>query len=213
MAEARAGLAEQFDDMPQQVTASTLGMWTFLATEILFFGALFLSYVIYRHTYPAAFAEAGRHTKIIHGTINTALLLTSSLTMSLAIHAAQKGQNRPLVRLLLLTLFLGCCFLAVKGLEYKSDIDEHLVPGARFAHGIPVQGQIFWFLYWLMTGVHSLHLIAGIGLLAVIAWLASRQRFSERYHNPVVISGLYWHFVDVIWVWLYALFYLINRHA
>ena len=212
MADTRASLAEQFDDLPQQLEASTLGMWTFLATEILFFGALFLSYVIYRHTYSEAFAVAGRHVKILHGTINTALLLTSSLTMSLAIHAAQRGRNRPLRLFLLLTIFLGCCFLAVKGLEYTSDIHEHLVPGTGFSHELPVQAQIFWFLYWMMTGVHSLHLAVGIGLLAVITWLAGQNKFSERYHNPVLISGLYWHFVDVIWVWLYALFYLVNRH-
>ncbi len=212
MADSNSTVAEQFDDMPQQLEASTLGMWTFLATEILFFGALFLSYIIYRHTYSAEFAEASRHAKIIHGTINTGLLLTSSFTMSLGIHAAQKGRNRPLLGFLLVTIFLGCCFLGVKGLEYKSDIDEHLVPGQHFTHDLPVQGQIFWFLYWVMTGFHSLHLAVGLGVLAVIAWLAGRKRFSEQYHNPVLISGLYWHFVDVIWVWLYALFYLVNRH-
>lgn len=213
MADSSVAVAEQFDDMPQQLEASTMGMWTFLATEILFFGALFLSYIVYRHTYFQAFAEAAHHTKIIHGTINTALLLTSSYTMSLAIHSAQNGRNRPLVGFLLLTIFLGCCFLAVKGLEYKSDIDEHLVPGAHFTRSLPIQGQIFWFLYWMMTGVHSLHLLAGIGVLGVIAWMAARRKFSAYYHNPVIIAGLYWHFVDVIWVWLYALIYLINRHG
>jgi cytochrome c oxidase subunit III len=213
MADAHASLAEQFDDMPQQLEASTLGMWTFLATEILFFGALFLSYVVYRHSYFEAFAEAGRHVKILHGSINTALLMTSSFTMSLAIHAAQTGRNRPLFRFLSLTILLGCAFLAVKGLEYASDIHEHLVPGTHFTRELPVQGQIFWFLYWIMTGVHSVHLMAGIGVLGIIAWMAWRKRFSERYHNPVLISGLYWHFVDVIWVWLYALLYLVGRHG
>jgi len=212
MADTSAAVAEQFDDMPQQLEAATLGMWTFLATEILFFGALFLSYIIYRHTYWEAFAAAARHTKILHGTINTVLLLTSSFTMSLGIHAAQRGRNRPLLCFLLLTIFLGCCFLAVKGLEYKSDIAEHLVPGKHFQHDLPIQAQIFWFLYWMMTGVHSLHLIAGIGVLTVIAGMAARRKFSVEYHNPVIISGLYWHFVDVIWVWLYALLYLVNRH-
>ena len=119
MADSRNALAEQFDEMPQQLEAATLGMWTFLATEILFFGALFLSYIIYRHTYPQAFSEAGRHTDILYGTVNTALLLTSSLTMSLAIHSAQTGRHRPVVGFLLLTMFLGCCFLGVKGLELQ----------------------------------------------------------------------------------------------
>ena len=212
MADTNSAVAEQFDDMPQQLEASTLGMWTFLATEILFFGGLFLSYIVYRHTYFQAFAEASRHAKIIHGSINTALLLTSSLTMSLAIEAAQKGRNRPLLGFLLLTIFLGCCFLGVKGLEYKSDIGEHLVPGQHFTRDLPVQAQIFWFLYWIMTGFHSLHLAVGIGVLVIIARMAWRRKFSQHYHNPVLISGLYWHFVDVIWVWLYALIYLINRH-
>ncbi len=212
MANISGAVAEQFDDMPQQVEASTLGMWTFLASEILLFGALFLSYIVYRHTYWQAFAEASLHTKIIHGSINTGLLLTSSFTMSLAIHAAQKGRNRPLLSFLLTTIFLGCCFLAVKGLEYTSDIHEHLVPGRHFTPGLPPQAQIFWFLYWVMTGFHSLHLAVGIGVLAVVAWLASRRKFSANYFTPVLISGLYWHFVDVIWVWLYALIYLINRH-
>ncbi|HEX4120893.1 MAG TPA: cytochrome c oxidase subunit 3 [Verrucomicrobiae bacterium] len=212
MADAHPTLAEQFDDLPQQRNAALLGMWTFLATEVLFFGGLFLSYTIYRHAYYEAFEEAGRHVKILYGSINTALLLTSSLTMSLAIHSAQVGQQRLLVRFLRLTIFLGICFLVVKGMEYKSDIDEHFVPGARFEHGLPAQAQIFWFLYWIMTGVHSLHLLVGIGLLVVITWMARKGRFSEHYNNPVVISGLYWHFVDVIWVWLYALFYLVNRN-
>ncbi len=209
---ASEALAEQFDDLPQQLEASTLGMWTFLATEILFFGGLFLSYIVYRHTYPQAFADAAHHTKIIHGSINTGLLLTSSFTMSLAIHAAQKGRNAAVLGFLLLTMFLGCCFLGVKGLEYTSDIHEHLVPGRHFTHELGPQGQIFWFLYWMMTGLHSVHLVIGIGVLAVIAWMAFRQKFSAVYHNPVIISGLYWHFVDLIWVWLYALLYLINRH-
>jgi len=212
MADSNTVLAEQFDDLPQQLEAATLGMWTFLATEVLFFGGLFLSYIVYRHTYFEAFAQAGRHTKIIHGTINTALLLTSSLTMSLAIHASQRGRNRPLLGWLWLTIFLGCCFLALKGLEYKSDLDDQLVPGLHFNKSLPTQGQIFWFLYWMMTGFHSLHLVVGVGVLVVIAWLAWRERFSEAYHNPVLIAGLYWHFVDLIWVWLYALLYLINRH-
>jgi cytochrome c oxidase subunit 3 len=208
-----AALAEQFDDMPQQLEAAALGMWTFLATEILFFGGLFLSYIVYRHTYYQAFAEAGRHTEILFGSVNTALLLTSSFTMSLAVHAAQEGKNRSVLIFLVLTIFLGCCFLGVKGLEYRNDIHEHLVPGSHFTKELSAQGQIFWFLYWLMTGTHTVHLLIGIGVLGVMAWLAWRDTFSVAYQNPVIISGLYWHFVDFIWVWLYALLYLINRHA
>ncbi len=212
MAETPEFVAEQFDDPPQQLEAATLGMWAFLATEVLFFGGLFLSYIVYRHAYPNAFAQASRHTDLFFGTLNTALLLTSSLTMSLAIHAAQEARNRALVGLLLLTMIIGCAFLAVKGLEYRKDIHDHLVPGVHFDKTLPIQSQIFWYLYWLMTGVHSLHLAVAIGVLAVVAWSASRGKFSAGYHDPVIISGLYWHFVDMIWVWLYSLLYLVNRH-
>lgn len=212
MAETPEFVAEQFDDPPQQLEAATLGMWAFLATEVLFFGGLFLSYIVYRHAYPNAFAQGSRHTDLFFGTLNTALLLTSSLTMSLAIHAAQEARNRALVGLLLLTMIIGCAFLAVKGLEYRKDIHDQLVPGAHFDKTLPIQSQIFWYLYWLMTGVHSLHLAVAIGVLAVVTWSASRGKFSAGYHNPVIISGLYWHFVDMIWVWLYSLLYLVNRH-
>src|SRR6266576_1055700 len=148
MADTATPLAEQFDDMPQQKEASTLGMWTFLATEILFFGAMFLSYVVYRHAYPAAFAEASRHTIVLFGTVNTAILLTSSLTMALAVRAAQLNRGKSLFWFLVATLLLGCCFLAVKGLEYRADLTEHLWPGPHFRTGLPSQAQIFWFLYW-----------------------------------------------------------------
>src|SRR5205814_358824 len=173
MADAHAAIAEQFDDLPQQKEASTLGMWTFLATEVLFFGGMFLSYIIYRHLYPAAFAAASRHTIVLYGTVNTAILLTSSLTMALAVHAAQENKIKWLVRYLLLTVLLGCCFLGVKSLEYHQDIQEHLVPGRHFTHELPIQASIFWFLYWAMTGLHALHVTVGVGLLAVMARLAS----------------------------------------
>src|SRR5437588_1058419 len=126
MAESSGGLAEQFDDLPQQQEASTLGMWTFLATEILFFGGMFLSYIVYRDSYPQEFAEASHHTLVLYGTLNTAILLTSSLTMALAVHASQAGRNKLLVRYLLITVFLALCFLAVKGLEYREDFAEQL---------------------------------------------------------------------------------------
>ena len=213
MPEAHAALAEQFDDLPQQREAATLGMWTFLATEILFFGGMFLGYLIYRHAYPAAFAAASRHTIVLYGTMNTAILLTSSLTMAMAVYAAQKNRQKWLVRYLLFTVFLGCCFLAVKALEYHADLTEHLWPGAHFKQGLPQQAQIFWFLYWAMTGLHALHVTVGIGVLSIIAWMAHRRRFSEEYHTPVEVSGLYWHFVDIVWIYLYPLLYLINRYS
>jgi cytochrome c oxidase subunit 3 len=207
----QSAVAEQFDDMPQQQEASTLGMWTFLATEVLFFGGMFMSYIVYRHTYPQAFAEASKHTIVLYGTINTAILLTSSLTMALAVHAAQKGRNQALLNFLLVTILLACAFLGVKGLEYHQDLEEQLWPGPHFKASLPPQAQIFWFLYWAMTGLHALHVTVGIGLLSTIAWMAWRRKFSEEYYNPVDISALYWHFVDIVWIWLYPLLYLINR--
>lgn len=212
MANAHSAVAEQFDDMAQQQEASTLGMWTFLATEILFFGGMFMSYIIYRYAYPAAFAEASRHTVVLYGTVNTAILLTSSLTMALAVHAAQQGHNRALIRFLLVTIFLACCFLGVKGLEYHEDLSEQLWPGPHFKAGLPPQAQIFWFLYWAMTGLHALHVTIGVGVLSVITVMAWRRKFSAYYYNPVDVSALYWHFVDIVWIWLYPLLYLINRH-
>jgi|ERR1051326_5904226 cytochrome c oxidase subunit 3 len=211
MANAHTAVAEQFDDMPQQEEASTFGMWTFLATEILFFGGMFMSYIIYRYAYPQAFAEASRHTIVLYGTVNTAILLTSSLTMALAVHAAQQARNKALLLFLLTTIFFACCFLGVKGLEYHDDLKEQLWPGPHFKRELPPQAQIFWFLYWSMTGLHALHVTVGIGILSVIAWMAWRGKFSEHYYNPVDISALYWHFVDIIWIWLYPLLYLINR--
>ena len=212
MADAHA-LAEQFDDLPQQQEAATLGMWTFLATEILFFGGLFLSYIVYRSNFPHEFAEASRRTIVLFGTVNTAILLTSSLTMALAVHAAQRGDSKWLVRFLLITVFLGLCFLGVKGLEYHEDVKEHLVPGRSFTPELSRPAQIFWYLYWAMTGLHSIHVLAGIGLLSWLTVLAQRGRFTPAYYTPVVLCGLYWHFVDLVWLFLYPLLYLIDRHA
>jgi len=213
MANGRAALAEQFDDLVQQREASTLGMWTFLATEVLFFGAMFLAYIIYRHSYPQAFAEASHHTLVGYGTINTAILLTSSLTMALGVHAASHGNNRWVFRFLLLTVLLGLCFLVVKGLEYSEDISEQLWPGAHFRAGLPPASQMFWILYWLMTGVHALHVTIGVGVISTVAWMSYRGRFSSVYYNPVEMTGLYWHFVDVVWIFLYPLLYLVQRYS
>ena len=212
MSETKSPLAEQFESLEQQQEVSRLGLWTFLATEVLFFGGLFMGYIVYRHEYPHAFAVASRHTNVLYGTVNTAILLTSSLWMALAVNSAEEGKNKQLVRYLLLTILFAAAFLGVKGLEYKEDFDEHLVPGHGFsiteAHG----AELFFYFYWAMTGLHGFHVVVGIGVLSVMAYLAHRRRFSAEYHNPVEVSGLYWHFVDIVWIFLYPLLYLVDRH-
>ncbi len=213
MPEQPSVLAEQFEDAEQQSEASHLGMWTFLTTEVLFFGGLFMAYILYRHVYPDSFAIGSRHTNLFYGTLNTAILLTSSLTMALAVQAAQASQTRSTGRWLLLTLLFALGFLVVKGFEYHQDFVEHLVPGPQFNPALPLHAQLFFWLYWAMTGLHAIHVTVGIGLLSVITVLAQRGRFSERYYTPVEICGLYWHFVDLVWIFLYPLLYLIDRHA
>lgn len=213
MPETSAALKEQFEEMPQQREAATLGMWAFLATEVLFFGGMFMSYIAYRHAYPQAFAEASHHTLVFFGTLNTAILLTSSLTMALAVHAARENKIKSLYRFLLVTICLALAFLILKGLEYHQDIREQLWPGPHFKSSLPPQAQIFWFLYWVMTGVHAIHVTVGVGLLSTMAWMSSRGKFSSAYHTPVELTGLYWHFVDVIWIYLYPLLYLIHRYS
>lgn len=213
MPDAHTALQEQFEEMPQQKEAATLGMWAFLATEVLFFGAMFLAYIVYRNAYPQAFAQASHHTIVLYGTINTAILLTSSLTMALAVHSVRENNIRWLWRFLCITVLLALGFLVVKGLEYHEDVSEHLWPGKHFRTDLPPQAQIFWVLYWIMTGVHALHVTVGIGLLSTIAWMSSRRKFSDAYYTPVEMAGLYWHFVDIIWIYLYPLLYLIHRYS
>jgi len=209
MHEPASPVAEQFEDANQQHEAAQLGTWTFLATEVLFFGGLFMAYIVYRHTYPADFAAASQHTNALLGTLNTALLLTSSWTMALAVHAAQEGQVRPLLRNLLLTLGLAVGFLVVKGFEYHEDFVKNLIPGPSFADTLPPRAELYFVLYWAMTGLHAIHVLVGVGLLAVTTLMAGRHHFSARYHTPVEMVGLYWHFVDLIWIFLYPLLYLI----
>jgi cytochrome c oxidase subunit III len=213
MPEGASTLAAQFADADQQSEASHLGMWTFLATEVLFFGGLFMAYILYRHLYPDAFALGSRRTDLFYGTLNTAILLTSSLTMALAVQAARGGDNKPTVRCLLLTIILALGFLVIKGFEYREDIAEKLVPGPGFNAALAPRAGVFFWLYWAMTGLHAIHVMVGVGLLSVITVLAGRRRFSSRYCTPVEVSGLYWHFVDLVWIFLYPLLYLIDRHS
>lgn len=212
MSEAPAWLREQFDTAEQQREASRLGIWAFLATEIMFFGGLFVAYIVYRHAFPHDFAAASRHTNVLYGTINTAILLTSSLSMALAVRAAERGESKAVVRNVAMTILLAAAFLGVKALEYTEDFREHLVPGPSFLlPGNPRQ-ELFFYFYWAMTGLHALHVLIGIGALSTIAVMAARGRFSAQYNTPVEVTGLYWHFVDIVWIYLYPLLYLIGRH-
>ncbi|MEP6471940.1 MAG: cytochrome c oxidase subunit 3 family protein [Acidobacteriota bacterium] len=207
-------LQHHFDTMAQQRDASSLGMWVFLVTEILFFGGLFLAYTVYRAQYPLAFAEASRHLDIALGTLNTAVLIISSLTMAMAVYFAALGRRKAIIGFLVATMALGVTFLGVKGVEYAHKFHDHLVPGPGFRFPGPDarQAEIFFSLYFAMTGLHAAHMIIGLGLLTVLVLQARKGRYGPDYSTPVEVSGLYWHFVDIVWIFLFPLLYLIGRH-
>jgi cytochrome c oxidase subunit 3 len=204
-------LPAAYGDFRQRDLANHLGMWAFIATEVLFFGGLFLAYVVYRITYPAAFA-AGSHTlDFWRGTINTAVLLTSSLTMALGDAYIKRGNRTALRNCVIATASLGVLFLAIKASEYHEMYAKHLVPGLPFDPQAPPPLQLFVFLYFAMTGLHAVHMMIGLGLMA---WLLRQNRcgrLTAVHHAPVEMFGLYWHFVDCVWVFLYPLLYLIPQ--
>ena len=207
-------LLHHFDDMRQQNDSSTLGMWAFLATEVMFFGGLFAAYTIFRILYPEAFIAGSRKLNIPLGALNTVVLLTSSLTMALAVRESQLRRTTWTVRYLLATMALGTIFLGVKFFEWYEDYEQHLAPGLNWAWNGPDPGhaQLFFVMYFCMTGLHALHMIIGFGLLGTIAWLVHRRWLSAGGSLHVEIAGLYWHFVDIVWVFLYPLLYLIDAH-
>jgi cytochrome c oxidase subunit III len=208
-------LAHHFDDLAQQKEAATLGMWVFLVTEVLFFGGLFMVYAVYRSSYPDAFAAASHELDIVLGTINTAVLITSSLTMALAVHSAQLGRRQLLLVFLVCTMILGAIFLGIKSVEYYHKFVEHHVPGPsfQFENEYARQAQLFFSLYFLMTGLHALHMIIGLGIMTWMLWWSWRGVITAEYYSPVEISGLYWHFVDIVWIFLFPLLYLLGRHG
>jgi cytochrome c oxidase subunit 3 len=211
-------LQEQFDSPEQQRDAATVGMWIFLVTEIMFFGGMFLMYTAYRSLYPNVFGAASRTLSAPIGALNTAVLLCSSFTMVLAVRSAALGARKAVVIFLILTILLGGVFLGVKAYEWNEKFHEHHIPGPSFhlegeAPGAQGHAQLFFALYFGMTGLHALHMIVGVGLVSLIAWQAHKGRFSVDYWTPVDLTGLYWHFVDVIWIFLFPLLYLIDRHA
>lgn len=209
-------LAHHFDDVEQQFEAARIGMWLFLVTEVLFFGGMVAGYLVYRVYFGSAFAEGSRHLDLWLGTFNTAILLCSSLTMALAVHAAQLGHSQRIVRFLVFTILLACVFLGVKAIEYRHKFHDNLVPGPHFhlEHVYdetvsPEHVQLFFSFYFAMTGMHALHMVIGVGVMAVLAWAAARGSFSPQYYTPVEMTGLYWHFVDIVWVFLFPMLYLI----
>jgi len=271
-------LAHHFDDMEQQSQAASFGMWIFLAQEIMFFGGLFCGYTVYRAKFPEAFS-AGSFSLAIHwGLFNTVVLIGSSLTMALAVRAAQLGRKAGIIKWLVITMVLGCVFLGVKVIEYKAKIDHHMIPGQHFefhgggkfvvaghgdegaagghgeveathaepdeatdhdapaddhgetaadvdhaesthegnGHGVvevdPNQVEIFVGFYFLMTGMHALHMVIGVGLIIWLLVLTTKNRFAAEYYTPIEMFGLYWHFVDIVWIFLFPLLYLIGRH-
>lgn len=213
----QAQLDEQFTTLAQQDLARRFGMWVFVSSELLFFGPLLLGYLYLRTHYPQACALASRHTDFWLGTINTAVLLTSSLAIALAGAAAKAGDRRRTVRLLVLTMVLGLAFLAVKGIEWHKEVGEHLFPGAGFRpddapgaetlHGM----LLFFLLYFALTGMHALHMCVGLATCAVLAWRLVRRGEHGPSAESVELAGLYWHFVDVVWIFLYPLLYLVGR--
>jgi cytochrome c oxidase subunit 3 len=230
------GLAHQFETLEQQKESATLGMWIFLVTEVLFFGGLFLAYAVYRWSYPESFIAASRTLDITLGTINTAVLIGSSLTMALAVRAAQLGKGKLCSGFLIATIALGGVFLGIKAKEYADKFEHHHVPGPSFhfepeespaqaevdaarPKGAPSRAlstaphaQMYFNLYFAMTGLHALHMIIGVGIiLFVIVW-AWQGRYTPQNHNFVEGVGLYWHFVDLVWIFLFPLLYLVGRH-
>lgn len=206
---------EHFRTAEQQRESETLGMWVFLVTEVMFFGALFVAFTVYRSSYPQAFGVGSAYMNIVLGSVNTAILISSSLTMALAVHSAEMGNRRMLEFLLILTMILGCAFLVIKGVEYYQHYLDHKMPSVWFEYSGADAGkvQMFFVFYYFMTGLHALHMLIGIGVLLVILGRSLAGSFTAGNHTPVAIAGLYWSFVDIIWVFLFAIFYLQGLHV
>jgi cytochrome c oxidase subunit III len=203
--------------MDQQFDSATFGMWVFLLTEIMFFGGMFGAYTVYRSMYPEAFASTSAYMNPLYGALNTAVLIVSSLSMALAVRAAHLGQQKVLQLMLLITMFFGTCFLVIKGFEYHEHWVDMKVPlfgghwnyseAPQFAH----QAQILFCFYFFMTGFHAIHMLVGLGIMATIFMMARKGTFGPDYYTPVEVSGLYWHFVDIVWIFLFPLLYLIGH--
>lgn len=214
--------------MEQQKEAGMVGMWLFLLTEVMFFGGLFLAYTIYRTIYPQGFLYGSHLLNVQLGGTNTVVLIVSSLTMAMAVYYSQKGETKKLIGFLTATLLLGLAFLVIKYFEYASKIHDNLFPAVGFYnpvtpemdptshHAIPANLQqpvrVFLWIYFMMTGLHALHMIVGAGILITLILMARKGKFTKNYNSPVEISGLYWHFVDIVWIFLFPLLYLTGFH-
>jgi cytochrome c oxidase subunit III len=216
-----SALAHHFEDLEQQRETETMGMWIFLATEILIFGAVFTCYTVYRLNFPRDFEAASSKLNILIGSINTVVLLTSSLTMVLSVHATRTGQPKMLMTCLLLTILLGLTFFGFKAVEYYEDYEESLVPGLRFdpdewtemhPPANPQHVQLMLAFYYIMTVLHAVHMIVGVGLLVWLVLRAHKGELTPVRYMPVEIVGLYWHFVDIVWIFLLPLLYLTGTH-
>jgi len=219
---AQRELRHHFVDMQQQSNTASLGMWLFLVTEVMFFGGMFCAYLIYRLMYFKDFAAASQSINVSWGAANTAILLISSFTMAMAVRCAQLGKQKLLVVFLLFTMLFGAAFLGVKAKEYYDKYEEKHVPGVNFEFKGGLLGhpeyvvnqqhaQMFFSIYFAMTGMHALHMIIGLGLMAYLIIASMRGKFDTSYYTPVENIGLYWHFVDVVWIYLFPLLYLISR--
>jgi cytochrome c oxidase subunit 3 len=219
-------LAHHFENMEQQKDAATLGMWAFLATEVLFFGGVLTCFAVYRYWYKVGFIAGTDCQSALIGTLNTAVLLTSSLTMALAVHAAAGGRKTALAQLLALTILLGAAFLGVKGYEYTRDYHEGLFPGATTFHPspeikekwaeaqlnpVPRQVELYFVFYFVLTGLHALHMLIGMVILGIMFFRARQGRYTAGNPASVEVIGLYWHFVDIVWIFLFPILYLLHH--
>lgn len=208
---AESFVQHHFDTAEQQFESSKLGLWLFLVTEVLLFGGLFVAYILFRALYPDMFAEAHHHLDKVMGAVNTVVLICSSLSMAMAVHYVQNNNRKVAIRLLTFTVLCGAAFMVVKFFEYKAKFDHHLFPNssfdfAAFKHS---NANLFYSLYFLMTGLHGVHVLVGMSLITWMIVRTRRNEFSSEYYTPVELTGLYWHLVDLIWIYLFPLLYLI----
>ncbi len=208
-------LREQFRTPDQQRQTSMIGMWIFLMTEVLLFGALFTSFTVYRISSPQAFDLGSKDMEILLGSINTAVLICSSFTMALSVYFAETGERWKVLFCLLLTMFIGVIFLVIKFTEYYDHYKDHKVPGLWFEDHSALAPHIamFFVFYFVMTGLHALHMLIGLSILSVLVFRTLLGNITAEYHTPVEVGGLYWHFIDIVWIFLYAIFYIPGLHV